>query len=481
MRFAVTSSGSGSGPRSVRPGGTAFDAPIWLWCDPDRHEDGKLTIETADEALAALRGTALAHHRHRRDGRLAPEWLATFAAIADAKFHGTPEKIDDARKVFRNLAEASGALVKVHAVREPMQRRPDRPETPDPTSAQHASVRVADCVSAPTIPPSAPVPARRSQGTAMTRKYRVRTNGEEFWAARDEVLLDAALRHGVDIPHDCRSGQCGKCRVRLVAGDVVVRGDLVAAGARDGVQACEARASSDVTISSDALPEVISTSAQVTAIRSVSPDVLEVLVAPSQPVTILPGQYLNVEFDGYPVRAFSPTLCLDDPSRADALHFHVRRAPGGRVSGALGAGIAPGHHAKLIGPFGSAHLQPGVTSRLVLVADDVGFAPIWSIVAVALQEQPHREIVLVVGSRADHVYIQPALRWLAAYPNVTVRVVDSEFTSAQSFGEHLAGQVPPLRPDDVIHVAGPAPTVDAVMRSAQEAGATCYPDAFEPS
>ena len=69
----------------------------------------------------------------------------------------------------------------------------------------------------------------------MNRSHRVRLNGEEFWASNEELLLDAALRNGIDIPHDCRSGQCGKCRVRTVKGELFAGGRK---GAADEVHAC---------------------------------------------------------------------------------------------------------------------------------------------------------------------------------------------------------------------------------------------------
>ena len=200
---------------------------------------------------------------------------------------------------------------------------------------------------------------------------------------------------------------------------------------------------------------------------------------PSRPLTILPGHYLKVWFEGFPERAFCPTVCLQDPSCADALHFHIRRVPGGRVSAAVGHEIVSGHPVKLSGPFGSAYLQPGLASRLVLVAEDTGFAPIWSIAAVALDEQPHRMIDLIVGSRDDVFYMQPALRWLAGFPNVTITCVAASAQEPPSSAGCLAAHLPELFADDVVHVAGSSSTVHAVMAHASAAGAVCFGEAFE--
>ncbi len=35
-----------------------------------------------------------------------------------------------------------------------------------------------------------------------------------------ETLLDAALRHGIELPHSCKAGVCSTCRARLVEGEV---------------------------------------------------------------------------------------------------------------------------------------------------------------------------------------------------------------------------------------------------------------------
>src|SRR5690242_21633384 len=42
------------------------------------------------------------------------------------------------------------------------------------------------------------------------------------------ILLDGAINSGVDLPHDCRSGICGSCKVTVVDGKLFggMEGDI---------------------------------------------------------------------------------------------------------------------------------------------------------------------------------------------------------------------------------------------------------------
>ena len=76
----------------------------------------------------------------------------------------------------------------------------------------------------------------------MRKICKVMLNDESFPAYCGDLLLDAALMNSIDLPHDCRSGICGACRVRLVKGRVF-------GGQEDGdemINACQARIISDI-------------------------------------------------------------------------------------------------------------------------------------------------------------------------------------------------------------------------------------------
>lgn len=311
----------------------------------------------------------------------------------------------------------------------------------------------------------------------MKKICKVTVNDEPFLANCGELLLDWALMNGVDLPHDCRSGICGACRVRLVDGTVFgghTRGD-------DMIHACQARIVSDVEIAIEAAPEPVTLPARVTQTVQLAPDVIGVDVELPKSLAYLPGQYCKVQFQGFPARSFSPTYPLEGPPQDRMLQFHIRKLTDGVVSSALGHDIRAGHRVKLTGPFGRAFFRPSHPGRVVLVASGTGFAPMWSVAVAAIMEQPQRELVFVVAARSVRsLYMHAALCRLALFPNVTLIPMVSEpqqISHAIRTGrptDHL----PKLNPDDVVYTAGAPAMTDAVARIAKAAGAQCYTDPF---
>ena len=225
----------------------------------------------------------------------------------------------------------------------------------------------------------------------MPKSHLVTVNGQKFSARRGDVLLDAALISGVHIPHDCRSGHCGTCRVRIVAGAVF-------GGDADEAKACQCRVIGDVAVAVEEVPDVATVNGRVAVLVARGARRRRRGIWLQRPFEYLPGQYFQVQFGGYPARYYSPTGPMDRDGDGRSFHLHVRRVAGGRVSQALGREIAVGHRVKLKGPFGTAYLRPGLSNPLVLVAGGTGFAPIWSIADAAMRENPAREIALLVGA-----------------------------------------------------------------------------------
>ena len=314
----------------------------------------------------------------------------------------------------------------------------------------------------------------------MAKTCKVTLNNEAFSANCGDLLLDSALMNGIDLPHDCRSGICGACRVRLVDGKVFgghEHGD-------DMIHACQARVVSDLEIVAEPVPDQISMPGRVARMVRLAPDVIGVDVELPKPLSYLPGQYCKLQFRGFPDRSYSPTYPLEGPPDPRLLHFHVRRLSGGTVSSALGRDIGIGHRVKLTGPLGTAFLRPNHAGSIVLVASGTGFAPMWSIAVAAIMERPQRELIFVVAARKlQSLYMHNALCRLALFPNVTIIPTVSEphdVSSAIRVGrptDHL----PNLSADDVVYTSGAPAMTEAVAQVARAAGAKCYTDPFVTS
>jgi NAD(P)H-flavin reductase/ferredoxin len=313
----------------------------------------------------------------------------------------------------------------------------------------------------------------------MQKVCKVSVNGEEFSANCGDLLLDAALSNGVDIPHDCRSGYCGTCRVNVASGRAFGGSD----GGSDVIHACQARVISDLKVEIEDVPETLTEGGRIVELVRLASDVAEVAIAMPQPVEYLPGQHYKVQFRGFPARCFSPTFPLEGPFDATILRFQVRLVPNGRVSSALGRDIRVGHRVKLVGPLGAAYLRTGHRGRIVLVASGTGFAPMWSIAGAAIGERRDCEMAFVVGARTlGSLYMLGALCQLARYPRVAIIPVVSE---AQTMSPAVrTGRptdfVPRLSPSDVVYTAGAPAMVESVARLAKAAGARCYMDPFVP-
>ena len=251
----------------------------------------------------------------------------------------------------------------------------------------------------------------------MARTHQITINGSSFFARRGELLLDAALSNGIDLPYDCRAGHCGTCCVRLVSGEV-----QGGEGSEPGiVHACQCRIAGDAVIERGQPSGVRTVEGVLSTLRPLSREVIEVGIRTDRALPYLAGQYAQVRFSGYPSRPFSITHPVRGNPNDRSIWFHVRRMEDGRVTSSLGKRIRPGHRVKLTGPYGSAHFRPNLDSRLILVATNTGFAPIWSIAVAALRENPERRMMIIVGGRTiEALYMGAGSRAAGPLPNVLV-------------------------------------------------------------
>ena len=307
--------------------------------------------------------------------------------------------------------------------------------------------------------------------------------------SRRGTILDAALRGGVPVPHQCCSGQCGTCKCRLLKGrvkhDAFLPEALSDREVSDGwVLACRARPKTDVEVDYGgaldlAVPPRARHAATVKSCARLTDDIHHlVLTLDDPPLAFLAGQFVQLRFGDLPPRSYSMASLPGD----EDLEFYIREMPGGKVSGHIARQLAVGDSVALEGPCGQAYLRAAGPAAIIAAAGGSGLAPILAIARdVARREIPCPFHLYFGVRRESDLFARSALEDLAAQNRrMTVHFVLSD--QSPVLGTPQPGTLRHGLPHAAIaadfsdlscaHVysAGPPPMVDAVERAVLDLG-----------
>jgi CDP-4-dehydro-6-deoxyglucose reductase len=317
-------------------------------------------------------------------------------------------------------------------------------------------------------------------------KVQVLPSKRQFETHADEPVLTAALRQHLNLPHSCKGGSCGTCRVRLLSGRIAYphgqpAGIDAAEEAAGYALICQARALDDLVIETREIRHVTDVEirelpARVARMERLAPDVMGLwLRLPAiEPFAWQAGQYIDVMLPGERRRSFS---LANPPHDTALLELHVRRAPGGAFSGQVFGEMKEGSLLRIEGPLGQFVYRPG-ERPLLAIGGGTGYAPLKAILREVLESGSRREVALFWGARtAEDLYEDAWLRSLAArharfhYTGVTSELVH----------EAVLRHVPGLAGFD-IYAAGPPAMIDAVRHALPAQGADparIYFDSFD--
>ncbi|HEY0139608.1 MAG TPA: FAD-dependent oxidoreductase [Thermoanaerobaculia bacterium] len=130
----------------------------------------------------------------------------------------------------------------------------------------------------------------------------------------------------------------------------------------------------------------------VTEIQPLAPSVLQITVSfdNENPLIFEPGQWVSFQFPEGPSRAYT---IASAPQRPEAVQLCVRIGPG--KGGEALQQLEAGAEVSIDGPFGKFLLPPDDGRAVVLLAGDVGIAPIRSIVLHMLATKDSRRIYVL--------------------------------------------------------------------------------------
>lgn len=208
-------------------------------------------------------------------------------------------------------------------------------------------------------------------------------NGVAFDTIERRSILDSAAAADVILEYSCKTGRCGVCRARVVAGHTIALKpeiSLTAEESADGViLTCCRTAESDLTldiedISALAGIEVRTSACRIDALEPLGEDLLRVTLRlpPQTPLAFLPGQHIQI-IRGELRRSYS---IANAPRPDGRLELFIKRVQDGAFSRYWFEEAQANDLLRLEGPLGTFFLREDEATRVVMLATGTGLAPV---------------------------------------------------------------------------------------------------------
>ncbi|MEW6687639.1 MAG: 2Fe-2S iron-sulfur cluster-binding protein [Pseudomonadota bacterium] len=301
----------------------------------------------------------------------------------------------------------------------------------------------------------------------MTARVKLEPSGREFSVDGNDSLLEAALGAGLALDYGCSTGSCGKCKARVVSGEVRrLRHSDYALGAAEkaaGVvlmcchgaatdlvlEAREARGAADMPLQA--------IEARVKAVSPMGEDMrlLHLQTPRSNRLRFLAGQSARLALADGAGATFPIASCPCDERN---LQFHVPRRAGDAFAERVFGALKAGDPVRLEGPRGEFVLNEESRRALVFIAFDTGFAPVKGLLehAMALEAAGTLHLYWLAAGAGGHYLDNLCRSWAGALDNFHYHAVTAQAELWRLLGQHAG-----LRDCDV-YAAGPAPQVGAL-------------------
>lgn len=253
----------------------------------------------------------------------------------------------------------------------------------------------------------------------MAFEIRIAGSDVRFPCERDQNVLDAALKAGIEMPYSCRKGVCGNCAGGVASGSVECPPtEATPAGQH---LFCQCMPASDLEITPASWHRFDPAARKTYTVRVfrntlAAPDVsvLQLRLPAGQRVKFRAGQYLQVALPDGSRRAYS---MANPPHESDAIQLHIRHVPGGRFTQIVPM-LKTGDTLQVELPFGNFELREESQAPMLCIVGGTGFAPVKSLLDDMAKKGIRRPVTLVWGSRDRHgIYLPAAVeRWRKLWP-----------------------------------------------------------------
>ncbi len=315
-----------------------------------------------------------------------------------------------------------------------------------------------------------------------------------------ESLLQAGLRHGLELPYACGAGVCGTCVARSKPNTVenlwpnapgaaqlnAGKGEcLLCQGA--ALKDCEILVPAKIDLSrlSDQRPARFEANLQ--DVKAVAPDVATFTVRLPETVQPISGQYFLLRPKGMQgFRAYSMTN-FDEST--DSLHFVIKKVAGGVFSEKIFSDGSLDESLEAFGPMGLATFDPRETRDLICLVGGSGIAGIMSILAQARRVDHfsrHRLFMVFGARRIEEFFFLDELADLArTHPDhIQIHLAVSEGEAAGDSSKDVRGYpyttdlfmtwrktcLSPVNSTGTAFLGGPPPMLNSCLALLLDAG-----------
>ncbi|MDQ6981523.1 MAG: FAD-binding oxidoreductase [Mariprofundus sp.] len=241
----------------------------------------------------------------------------------------------------------------------------------------------------------------------------IQYDGQDYFCATDETVLESLERHGVMLPSSCKSGTCQTCLTRALKGKPPTasqQGLKDTLAAQNYFLACICKPDEDMEIGLATIsPKYV---AKLISKDQMNESIIRIRFELPDEFSYRPGQFINlIRPSDELTRSYSLASISSDPF----LELHVKRVPEGRMSTWLFDEVTEGDELSFFGPSGDCFYLPDDPGRtLLLVGAGTGLAPLHGILRDALEQGHHGSIHLFHASLATQgLYLIEELRELA--------------------------------------------------------------------
>lgn len=333
--------------------------------------------------------------------------------------------------------------------------------------------------------PDQPEIAHGSWLRVLAPQVRLVPDNDEFLVEGADTVLEAALRAGLSIDYGCSNGNCGKCKARIVSGEVreVRPHDFVIGESerRDGqALLCSVAPVTDLVIETgvahrpDQIP-LQNISAGVRDLIRLGSHILllRVQTPRTKRLRFLGGQHVRVGVDGGRLSKHLPLA--NCPCDDRNLVFHLAEDRDDPFTAWCFEHLHSGDTIEIEGPFGDFVMRETVDRPLVFLACDTGFAPIRSLIehVIALDQAEAMDLIWVASGGGGHYQDNLCRAWDDALDNFRYQALRLSVSSdAEGWKAALGGALRTLEApaDRDYYIAGPTRFVDTATQTLQALG-----------